>query len=179
MNIFSCFFITGVNGAGKSTLVPLLIKMLPRGYKVIDFDQRGVPNNVDVKWRQKTTRHWLQTARRNTQKNVHTVICGLSKPREIYAIATKKQKSNIHVAFLDVSSSQIEKRLRQRISSPLKVKNLKEVTGLTLRACIAANIQHAKELRKECKKYHCKVFNTTSATPKRTAVKVTHWILRS
>lgn len=177
MKGFSTLFITGVNGSGKSTLVPLLRKMLPAKYAIHDFDERGVPKNVDAKWRQLTTRHWLQVARRNIHQNVITVVCGLAKPAEIHQAVLSTQKHNVHIALLEVSASQIAKRLRRRYSSPRHVRLLKRVTNLTVEECISANIEHAKELRAECKKYNCKVFNTTISTPKRTVAKVVRWIV--
>lgn len=171
------FFITGVNGSGKSTLVPLLKKKLPSGYLVYDFDERGVPNNVDTNWRIQTTRYWLKVAGKNSRKNVNTVVCGLSIPSEIHKNSSHFIKRQLRIALLNVGATQIEKRLRRRFSSPTKVKKLKLVTGLTVAECIAANIQRAKVLRRECKKYHNKKFITSVSTSKETVTSVVRWIM--
>ena len=171
------FFITGVNGAGKTTLASLLKKILPKNYQIHDFDERGVPNNVNALWRRRTTRYWLERARDNAKSNVTTVISGLSKPHEIFHATTKRNQRKIRIAFLDVSSKQINKRLHRRYATPAKIRKLKAVTGLSLKDCITANIQHARELRQECKKYRCITFNTTTAKPSRTADKVAIWII--
>ncbi len=80
------------------------------------------------------------------------------------------------MALLDVSALQIKKRLHRRFSTPQRIRNLKKVTGLTVTECIKENIQHAKTLRGECKKYKCKVFNTSTASPDSTVKKVVAWV---
>ena len=60
MNKLKIFFITGTNSAGKSTIVPILRRNLSDKFIVYDFDEVGVPKNVDAKWRQQTTNYWLE-----------------------------------------------------------------------------------------------------------------------
>jgi len=179
MNRPKIYFITGVNTSGKSTLVPLLLKILPAGFFVRDFDARGVPKNVDEKWRQNTTKFWLEFAYRNYRRGISTVISGLAIPSEIHRVVRKTFRRRIKIAFLEVSAKQISKRLYRRCSTPAKVKNLKEVTGLTVTECIAANIKHAQVLRKDCKKFKCRTFNTSHVKVERTAAKVGQWIIAS
>jgi predicted ABC-type ATPase len=178
INNFS-YFITGVNGAGKSTVVPLLRNNLPSSFLVYDFDEVGVPENVDNKWRQKTTAHWMDIAIKNNKKNIKTVICGLTKPSEIKEISKTKKGLKVKIAFLDVYSRDIEKRLQNRFKKPGSVQALKRVTGLTVRDCIIKNIENAKRLRKECKNLKCKVFNTSRTTPKKSVEKIVNWMVCS
>jgi thymidylate kinase len=167
------YFITGVNTAGKSTMVPLLKKNLSSYFDIHDFDERGVPDNVDGKWRQKETKYWLRVGIRNIKKEISTIVCGLSLPEEIFKVSKSKK---IKIAFLDVSAKEISKRLRKRHNTPAKLRALKRVTQLTLAECIRDNIAHAKELRKQCKKYKCKVFNTSKTKPDKTVIKIIKWI---
>lgn len=170
------FFITGVNGAGKSTLVPLLRKKVSSACVVYDFDERGVPENVDAKWRQKETGHWIDVGIRNSAKHKLTIICGLAMPAEVYPIAKQRNGIRIRMCVLDLGAPSIRARLRRRFSVPQAVRRLKKVTGLTVRECIQANIGHARELRRQCTKYKCKVFDTSRTTPERTADKIARWI---
>ncbi len=174
----SLYIITGVNGTGKSTMVPLLKKMLPGVFKVFDFDQRGVPENVDKRWRLATTKYWLRVAKKNEKKKIITVMCGLAIPSEIYKSKQELKGPTVAIALLDTSASQIRIRLKKRFSTKAKIRNLKKVTGLTIAECIAANIAHAKLLRKEAQRYHCVRFNTSRTMPMRTAKKITLWIQR-
>jgi len=176
MNKPKIFFITGTNSAGKSTIVPLLKKSLSGLFLVYDFDEVGVPKNVDAKWRQKTTNHWLDIGIKNAKKKITTVICGLTKPHEIYENIKKKNKVSVKICLLDVSANEITKRLKKRFKKPGSVKNLKKITGLTVNQCIKVNIIHAREMRKECKKFKCKIFNTSGITPCKTTARIIKWI---
>lgn len=170
------YFITGVNGAGKSTLVPILKKSLGKDFVVYDFDELGVPVKVDKKWRQKTTRYWLRVAIKNSKKDITTVVCGLVWPKEVYSLA--KSKKNISIYLLDISAKEIRLRLKKRFKNKVAVKNLKEVTRLSVSQCIEANILNAKKLRQEAKGYKCRVFNTSHTSVAKTKDKIIKEILK-
>ncbi len=176
MNKTKIFFITGTNSAGKSTIVPLLKRKLSGSFLVYDFDEVGVPENVDAKWRQQTTNHWLNLGIKNAKRKITTIICGLTKPREIYEIIKKKNKVSIKICLLNVSAKEITKRLKKRFKKSGSVKILKKITGLNVNQCIKDNIIHARELRKECKKFKCKVINTSGMTPQKTTAKIIKWV---
>lgn len=177
MNNF-IYFITGVNGAGKSTIVPLLKKYLPDSFLVYDFDEIGVPENIDGNWRKKTTSYWMNIASKNSKKNIITVICGLTKPSEIAEINKTKKNLKAKIALLDLYAIDIEKRLKTRFKKPGSIKNLKKVTGLTVKECISKNVENSKLLRKECKDFECKVFNTSRTTSKKTVEKIINWLTK-
>jgi len=170
------YFITGANGAGKSTLIPILKKKLPSQYQVYDFDERGVPKNVNAKWRKKETNYWISIGLRNARKNVTTIVCGLAMPDEIYEIAKQRKGIRIKICLLDVSAKEIHKRIKKRYATPTSIRHLKSITGDSLLESIQGNINHAKEFRKQCKKHKCKFFNTSKTTPKQTAAKIINWI---
>lgn len=171
------YFITGVNGAGKSTLVPILKKSLGKDFAVYDFDELGVPVKVDKKWRQKTTRHWLRLASKNIKKGTSTIICGLVHPKEVHDLANSRK--NINIYLLDISAKEIRLRLKKRFKTKATIKNLKEVTGLSVSQCIEANILNAKKLRQEAKEYKCKVFNTSHTSVAKTKDKIIKQIFLS
>lgn len=154
-------------------MVSLLKKKLSPDYDVHDFDERGVPDDVDSKWRQKETKHWLDVGVRNIKNGTSTIVCGLAIPEEIYGMSKSKK---IQIAFLDVSAKEISKRLKRRHDTPAKLKALQRVTRLTLTECIRDNIAHAKALRGQCRKYKCKVFNTSQTSPEKTVAKIIQWI---
>lgn len=166
------YFITGVNSAGKSTLVPLLRDKLPNNFLVYDFDERGVPENVNSTWRKKETKYWLLKATRNAKKGSNTIVCGLTLPNEIYSLS-----KNVKIILLDISSQGISQRLKIRFKSQPSIRNLKKVTGLTVDKCIKANILRAQELRKQARQYKIKVFNTSRTTPLKTAEKIVDALL--
>jgi hypothetical protein len=52
------YFIGG--GSGKTVIMPELEKILGSEAKAYDFDDIGVPEDADKKWRQESTEKWLQ-----------------------------------------------------------------------------------------------------------------------
>ncbi len=171
------YFVTGVNGAGKSTIVPLLKKKLSSSFLIYDFDEVGVPENVDAKWRQDTTAYWMDIAIKNSKNNVKTVVCGLTKPSEVHEIKKSKKNLRVKIACLDLYAKDIEKRLKKRFKKSGSISNLKKVTGLTVKECIRANINHAKLMRKECRSSKCKFFNTSRTVPEKSIEKIINWII--
>jgi hypothetical protein len=49
------YFIGGVSGSGKTAIIPDLKKILGNSITVYDFDDIGVPDGADKKWRQEST----------------------------------------------------------------------------------------------------------------------------
>ncbi|OFZ56858.1 MAG: hypothetical protein A2381_14035 [Bdellovibrionales bacterium RIFOXYB1_FULL_37_110] len=54
------YFIGGASGSGKTAVMPYLKELLGDGIAVYDFDDIGVPDGADKKWRQESTEKWLQ-----------------------------------------------------------------------------------------------------------------------
>jgi broad-specificity NMP kinase len=109
----STFFITGTSGAGKSTIVRLLKKRLP-STDVRDFDEGGVPPDVDEHWRIKRTEYWLQRAQKNKLKGISTVICGVCVPKEIQCSPSYDSSLRVHYGLLHITPRDIRQRLGQR-----------------------------------------------------------------
>jgi dephospho-CoA kinase len=106
-------FITGVSGVGKSTLVPVLKEVFPT-FAVHDFDEVGVPLDVDVAWRLSTTDHWLREAKTNLAKGISTIICGLSSPNEVLNSDEFNKFLNLRFGIIKISEDQLRKRLKKR-----------------------------------------------------------------
>jgi len=106
-------FITGTSGAGKSVLVPLLKKRLPN-FEVHDFDEVGVPEDVDLSWRLKTTNYWLEIAKKNLANAKSTIISGSTVPDEILASPECDSSLKIYFGLLKINKSTIQERLMKR-----------------------------------------------------------------
>ena len=106
------FFVTGANGVGKTTCIPELRRLLP-DFAIHDFDDVGVPADVDVAWRHRTTEHWLQRGIENDREGRHTAICGGALLGEILACPSALEVK-IEVCLLDVHDVELVDRLESR-----------------------------------------------------------------
>lgn len=106
-------FITGVSGVGKSSVVPKLRELMP-SFAIHDFDEVGVPEDVDVAWRLKTTDHWLKQAKENMSQGKSTIICGVSKPEEVLDSSEFSHTLNLRFGLIKISDSLIRERLTER-----------------------------------------------------------------
>lgn len=176
------YFITGASGAGKSSLIPYLKSYLPKEkYRFYDFDERGVPTNVNQEWRRKETKHWLGVGAENAKKEYSTIICGLAYPDEVENEMEQilpSQKLKIIFFLLDVSNNALEQRLKERFASPEKQKDLKRVSGETLKEYITKHIKRAKRLRVLCKKYPCTAVDVTKMESQKVAAELARRIVK-
>ena len=105
------YFIAGASGSGKTALIPHLEKLFGNHVSIHDFDDRGVPENADKKWRQETTEKWLQKLLRDDKKAclIGQIILG-----ELLACPSAKQIDNVNFCLLDVSDFERNQRLKKR-----------------------------------------------------------------
>jgi hypothetical protein len=115
------FFVTGVVGAGKTSLVEPLGSQLGADYEVHDFDERGVPDAVDMDWGAAERRYWLSVGAANLQEGVSTVICGFALPSD------DDDRERVRFILLDLDEQALRDRLMQRYSDPAKVKDLQRM----------------------------------------------------
>lgn len=171
------FFVTGASTSGKTTIIPLLKDRLPKNFIVYDFDERGVPDNVTHEWRKKETVYWLKVGIKNAEQNKHTIVCGVSIPSEVAENKELLQNVEPQYLLLDVSSSAIRRRFVTRLSVKKIEQEWARTIGLSEEESVKQNIAFATRLRKICKEYKCKVFNTSKTTSEKTAAKVAQWII--
>src|SRR5204862_6465974 len=94
------YFIAGASGSGKTAIIPDLKKILGDSVAVYDFDDIGVPDGADKKWRQESTEKWLQKLL-SDDKDV--CLLGQLVLGEILACPSAKQIDKLHFCLLDVS----------------------------------------------------------------------------
>ena len=172
------YFITGVCGVGKTAIIPFLRSDLSKEeYDIRDFDERGVPEDVDKKWRIKETEYWLNIGLANAERNIITIVCGFTKPNEIKNLITSKDIDSF-ICFLDASGEEIRSRLGNRYSDKRYVEELKKASGETPEESIEANIGYTSEFREICEQHKCKIIDAIDLSPEKVASKVAQWIKR-
>ncbi|MBP6931443.1 MAG: AAA family ATPase [Candidatus Pacebacteria bacterium] len=111
----STYFITGTSGSGKTTLMNSLKGKLPTGsFRVYDFDEIGVPENADKKWREESTDKWIQISNENEKNKISTVICGVSAPSEILNSPSLNKDTDLVFGILHADDEVIKSRLKER-----------------------------------------------------------------
>lgn len=108
MNIY---FIGGASGSGKTAVIPHVQKILGNRLDVYDFDDIGVPENADKKWRQRLTEMWLTKL---LSKGKDACILGQIVLGEILACPSAKHLSKVNFCLLDVSDFVRVQRLKRR-----------------------------------------------------------------
>lgn len=105
------YFISGANGSGKRTLIPELRKIIGDEVSVYDFDEIGVIEDPDNRWRQESTEKWLQKL---LQENKDACLVGQMVLGEILACPSAKHLGKINFCFLDVDDQERIKRLKKK-----------------------------------------------------------------
>ena len=105
------YFIGGASGSGKTAVMPHLKKLLADNIAVYDFDDIGVPEGADKKWRQESTEKWLQKL---LSDGKDACLLGQIVLGEILACPSAKQIGKINFCLLDVSDFERIQRLKQR-----------------------------------------------------------------
>lgn len=107
----SIYFVAGASGSGKTAIIPNLKKILGNSCSVYDFDDMGVPEGADKKWRQKSTEKWLQ---RLLQENNDVCLLGQFVLGEILACPSAQQIGMVNLCLLDVRDFERIQRLKTR-----------------------------------------------------------------
>lgn len=105
------YFIGGASGSGKTAIMPELQKILGSEIKVYDFDDIGVPEGADKKWRQESTEKWLQKLLADGKD---ACLLGQIVLGEILACPSAKKLDGINFCLLDVSDFERIQRLKKR-----------------------------------------------------------------
>jgi len=105
------YFVAGASGSGKSAIISDLKKILGGTVAVYDFDDIGVPENADKKWRQESTEKWLQKL---LSDDKDACLLGQIVLGEILACPSAKHIDKINFCLLDVSDFERIQRLKKR-----------------------------------------------------------------
>lgn len=107
------YFIGGASGSGKTAVMPYLKELLGDGIAVYDFDDIGVSEDADKRWRQESTEKWLQKLLR---KGKDAVLLGQIVLGEILSCPSAKQIGKVNFCLLDVNDFERIQRLKKRNS---------------------------------------------------------------
>jgi hypothetical protein len=105
------YFIGGASGSGKTAVMPHLKELLGEGIAVYDFDDIGVPEGADKKWRQESTEKWLQKL---LSEGKDACLLGQIVLGEILSCPSAKHIDKINFCLLDVSDFERIGRLKKR-----------------------------------------------------------------
>ena len=105
------YFIGGASGSGKTAVMPHLKELLSDNTAVYDFDDIGVPEGADKKWRQESTEKWLQKL---LSEGKDACLLGQIVLGEILSCPSAKKIDKINFCLLDVSDFERIGRLKKR-----------------------------------------------------------------
>lgn len=105
------YFIGGASGSGKTAVMPHLKELLGDNIAVYDFDDIGVPDDADKKWRQESTEKWLQKL---LSDGKDACLLGQIVLGEILACPSAQQIDKVNFCLLDVSDFERIQRLKKR-----------------------------------------------------------------
>lgn len=105
------YFVAGASGSGKTAIMLDLKKILRETVSVYDFDDIGVPECADKKWRQESTEIWLQKL---LHEKKDACLLGQIVLGEILACPSAKQIDKINFCLLDVCDFERIQRLKMR-----------------------------------------------------------------
>ncbi|STX50951.1 Uncharacterised protein [Legionella busanensis] len=105
------YFIGGASGSGKTAVMPYLKEILRDNIAVYDFDDIGVPENADKKWRQESTERWIKKL---LNEGKDACLLGQIVLGEILSSPSARQIDKINFCLLDVSDFERIQRLKKR-----------------------------------------------------------------
>ena len=107
------YFIIGASASGKTASISYLKDLLPK-FSIYDFDEIGVPENADKKWRHQATEDWLRKCIDEKQIYPNVCLCGQMVLGEILACPSAKDIKNVNIIFLDCNDEVRLERLEKR-----------------------------------------------------------------
>ncbi|GAA4597529.1 hypothetical protein GCM10023194_72620 [Planotetraspora phitsanulokensis] len=105
--------LTGSSCSGKSALALSVAGRL-RGVAVHDFDEVGVPEGADRRWRQHMTELWVRRALDYQERGVDLLLTGQSPLGEVLAVPSAPLLDGIAVCLVDVADDDRRDRLVAR-----------------------------------------------------------------
>lgn len=107
----SLYFIGGASGSGKTAILNELKTILVDAINVYDFDDIGVPDGADKKWRQESTEKWLQKL---VHEGKDACLLGQIVLGELLACPSAQQIDRVNFCLLDVNDFERIQRLKKR-----------------------------------------------------------------
>ncbi|MEU3157045.1 hypothetical protein ABZ753_05585 [Streptomyces griseoincarnatus] len=107
------FKLTGSNCSGKTTLAYAAAGRL-RQIAVYDFDELGVPEGADLRWRHRMTEMWVRRALEYQDRGVDFLLTGQSPLGEVLAVPSAPLLDGIAVCLVDVADEVRRVRLAER-----------------------------------------------------------------
>lgn len=104
------YFIGGASGSGKTAVMPNLKELLGENIAVYDFDDIGVPDAADKKWRQEFTEKWLQKL---LSDGKDACLLGQMVLGEILACPSAKMLGKVNFCLLDVDDFERIQRIKK------------------------------------------------------------------
>lgn len=105
--------LTGSSCSGKSTLAFAVADRLQR-VAVHDFDEVGVPERPDRRWRHRMTEHWVRRALEYQDRGIDLLLTGQSPLGEVLAAPSAPLLEAIAVCLVDVADELRRDRLAAR-----------------------------------------------------------------
>jgi hypothetical protein len=104
--------VAGSSCSGKSTAVWASIEV--DGLVVHDFDEIGVPEGADTRWRQRSMEEWIRRVLRYQARGVDVLLAGQSPLGEVLASPSATGLDGIAACLMDVDDQVRWQRLEQR-----------------------------------------------------------------
>lgn len=111
LNMTNLYFVAGASSSGKTSVMPYLKQLLQDDTVVYDFDDIGVPDNADKKWRQESTEKWLQKL---LDDGKNAFLLGQIVLGELLACPSAKEIGVVNWCLLDVDDFERVLRLKKR-----------------------------------------------------------------
>lgn len=181
------YFVAGASGSGKTAVIPFLKKLLGSDISLYDFDNIGVPEGADKKWRQESTEKWLQKLLLEKRP---ACLLGQVVLGEIFACPSAKQLGKINFCLLDVSDFIRIERLKKRNTYGMNQNMLSWAAWLRMHSCDPSWEQHVikdqawqglnfsdlDNLDSWEQKVNIKIIDTTLLSIERVANEVADWL---
>jgi GNAT superfamily N-acetyltransferase len=181
------YFVAGASGSGKTAIMSDLKGILGNSIAVYDFDDIGVPDGADKKWRQKSTQMWLEKL---LSDGKDACLLGQIVLGEILACPSAIQIDKVNFCLLEVSDFERIQRLKKRNTYGLDQNMLNWSSWLRMHHQDPQWMQHV--LTEDCwhgldfsawdkllnwnSKASVRVLDTTGSTINQVAQSVANWI---
>ena len=115
-------FVIGASGSGKTTIIKALEKANVQDYKMLYFDNIGVPAYTEMledygspeEWQRLKTLEWVEIIKENFLTHSNVILDGQTRPQFIEEACHKSQISHYTIILFDCSDKERTQRLINR-----------------------------------------------------------------